>query len=461
MKATWIRAFTLCFCVAVLAGCTGSIIYVRADNAGDLAADGSREHPFPTIAEAVAETTAGTIKNIRVAEGTYEENVHLPRAINLGFWRDSGSYPLIIGDSDEPTISADGNNLISNLILEGGSHGVRCDLEPALSAYNDASILVMDCEIRSCSSVSHPGSGIEVTADMGAAGDRPDDKQVHVHIMGNYIHDIVNGDGIVLELLGHDSGDDVDQRQDMLLDVAENVIIRAENGISLDVVGVDLITTSVLITQYVTDNLIVHNSGHGILLSAEHAGKNHPAVSYNTIADNGGDGVHASAADGNTYVSLVGNLIAGNAYYGYREAAPSTHVHTRWNNLFRDNGSGHYFDFDASRSIDSEEGLNLPIDGGLGTAQDNLVADPLFVSGVFYWMGESHDDETSQYFLSQNGDVSPAVDAGDAQARERGESSRGTLASRTTSIDGIVNDEPLRRDTGIADIGFHYSTVHD
>lgn len=79
---------------------------------------------------------------------------------------------------------------------------------------------------------------------------------------------------------------------------------------------------------------------------------------------------------------------------------------------------------------------------------------PLWQTGLFHWMDSTLAGQPARYFLHQNGAVSPAVDGGDTDLL----SARG-LYGRTTSIDGIANDLPLRVDTGTADIGFHYSTA--
>ena len=194
---------------------------------------------------------------------------------------------------------------------------------------------------------------------------------------------------------------------------------------------------------------------------ASHAGKIQPLITYNTIADNESDGIAASSYNGNTNPVITGNLLANNRGYGYHESTPFANVQSRHNNLFYANDAGHYFDFDDDVAINSEAGLNTSIDGGLGTASGNLVADPLFITGKFYWKGEAFEHEPARYFLSQNGSTSPAVDAGDSEARNRGENGRGTaLSARTTCTHGIVDESSIRRDTGLADIGFHYSVLH-
>ena len=90
------------------------------------------------------------------------------------------------------------------------------------------------------------------------------------------------------------------------------------------------------------------------------------------------------------------------------------------------------------------------------------MADPRFVTGTFYWMGESYVDDPAEYFLSQDDPASPAIDAGDANANARGNSERASwLSNRTTCVDGLVNDLPVRLDSGRADIGFHYAASRD
>lgn len=58
------------------------LLFVEAA-ADPTVADGSREHPYPTIGAAVKLVPRGTRTRIAIAEGTYDEQVYLDRAIDL------------------------------------------------------------------------------------------------------------------------------------------------------------------------------------------------------------------------------------------------------------------------------------------------------------------------------------------------------------------------------------------
>jgi len=115
------------------------------------------------------------------------------------------------------------------------------------------------------------------------------------------------------------------------------------------------------------------------------------------------------------------------------------------NNIFYNNGAGHYFDSPRDRTYNSQSELNsIP----LVNASNNLVADPLFEEGEFRWRGGVYFTGEHRFFLQQTGTIiSPAVDAGFGTVEDQRGCQR--LTERSTRTDFVA-------DVGIADIGFHY-----
>lgn len=445
----------LLFPLVLLGGCRD--IYVDSSN-DTPPFDGSAANPYQRISDATAHARAGHDDNIRVKTGTYTENIELPRGIDIYPWNDDEPAPRIVGSAGSPVIEAGGHNMIRNLIIEGGSQGIKINPSPTLNVLDSAYAYIWNNEIRNSIRAQSGAHGIEVFVDFStvSGSQLEGDKFVQLFIENNYIHDLDRGDGIRIELRGVDTGSDENTEQGVLLDVKHNVVTASENGISLEAQGVDRIYPAVTISGTVGNNLLVGNTNDGIAMSATDAGRVSPIIQYNTVANNGSNGLSASSTGGNVSASINANIVAGNGGYGYRENTALTTVSSRNHNLFYDNVSGHYFDFDSGNVINTPDGLNqLTLLGGVSVLQEgNLVADPEWVTGVYNWMGRAFDGEPARYFLNQNGTVSPAVDAGDTD-----DLSSRDLYGRTTSIDGIANDLPLRVDTGTADIGFHYSTA--
>lgn len=87
--------------------------------------DGSSKHPYHTISKALDNAQNGTV--VRVKNGTYKENVTVPKGVELrsdAFKRDAVT---IEGDDDKPTVTMKNGTRISKLTIDGGRHGIRVD----------------------------------------------------------------------------------------------------------------------------------------------------------------------------------------------------------------------------------------------------------------------------------------------------------------------------------------------
>ena len=103
------RTFFVVALMAFLLGavCAGGAVHVSAGGAGDPLADGSIEHPYPTIQEGVEATT----RTVLVAEGRYSEHVLIEdKTVHV-----LGGYDLSFTQRDPA----------SHVTLIDGVHGVR------------------------------------------------------------------------------------------------------------------------------------------------------------------------------------------------------------------------------------------------------------------------------------------------------------------------------------------------
>jgi len=200
-------------------------------------------------------------------------------------------------------------------------------------------------------------------------------------------------------------------------------------------------------------NNLIFNGHTGIRLTSENQGDASLTVMNNTIAYNDSHAIVIDAVTGpdgmsSNHPNIVNNILVGNKGYGYLEFNKKTSAKTLNNNLFYQNGDGHYFDQETTADINSQTGLNTPIVSNkivFGSGSGNLVANPQFAKGGFSWNGKNWGKEKAGgYFLTQSGaQKSPAVDAGLGSATQAG------LQIQSTSTD-------FSYDKGKVDIGFHY-----
>ena len=97
-------------------------IFVDKDAKG--AEKGTVSHPYHTISEALKEADKGTI--VRVKDGTYKENITIPKGVDVVGKRGKRSEVTIKSDNDKkPTVTMKHNTAIKHITVKGGRHGVR------------------------------------------------------------------------------------------------------------------------------------------------------------------------------------------------------------------------------------------------------------------------------------------------------------------------------------------------
>jgi len=114
-------AFGLLLVVPVFVFGGSQTIYVDKDASGS--ENGTAAHPYHTISKALDKAKDGT--KVRVKNGTYKENVTIPK----GVWLGSDTYKrgdvVIKGDDNHPTVTMKNDSELSKLTIDGGRHGIR------------------------------------------------------------------------------------------------------------------------------------------------------------------------------------------------------------------------------------------------------------------------------------------------------------------------------------------------
>ena len=109
-------------------------IYVNINNSGT--EDGSKDHPYKTIGEALKHSNKNT--EVHISKGTYEENNEIPEGVEIyGSGRDE---VFVKGGDDKPVFTMKNKTKIVGLTAEKGSVGVKIE-------EGDAATIV-DCIIR-------------------------------------------------------------------------------------------------------------------------------------------------------------------------------------------------------------------------------------------------------------------------------------------------------------------------
>lgn len=97
--------------------------------------DGSKSHPYNTIAEGLKHADDGD--ELRVEKGTYEENITLPKGVWLyGAGGDRDDIVIKADNDDEPTVKMKHGSELSDVTVKGGRHGVRVLEDSKAHIYN-------------------------------------------------------------------------------------------------------------------------------------------------------------------------------------------------------------------------------------------------------------------------------------------------------------------------------------
>ncbi len=101
---------------------SGKVIHIDSKASGT--EDGSKSHPFNTIAEGLKYARAGD--ELEVKKGTYKENITLPKEVWLyGAGGDREDIVIEAKNDEKPTVEMEHGSKISDVTIKGGRHGVR------------------------------------------------------------------------------------------------------------------------------------------------------------------------------------------------------------------------------------------------------------------------------------------------------------------------------------------------
>ena len=117
-------AFTALLAVPFVVFGGNKVVFVDKSATGS--EDGSSTHPYQTIAKALDHVSEGT--EVRVKNGTYKENITIPKNVDL--MGDSEKRDKVIikaQNNDKPTVTMKSDTALSHVTVRDGRHGVRID----------------------------------------------------------------------------------------------------------------------------------------------------------------------------------------------------------------------------------------------------------------------------------------------------------------------------------------------
>lgn len=259
--------------------------------------NGSIEHPYKTISEALKHVSGDD--EIHVANGTYKENIKIPYAVKL-FGEDQDKT-IIDADNDSPAVSMSHKTTLDKFTIKGGEHGIYVRKGSKAS--------IVKCTVRDADK-----DGIHVREANTTS-------KYSVNIIES---DIRNSDraGIFSE-----------KRKIVIIDT----VVRDN-----DSDGMDIATGS---KAWIDNNTFRDNDGSGLKVSLDNSSI--LVASKNTFRDNGHEGVEVNAYGKTGIVNIKKSKFVGNKNYGIARIARSASVSSSvWNgltqtdNTFSDNERG-------------------------------------------------------------------------------------------------------------------------
>jgi hypothetical protein len=98
---------------------------INVDKGASGTQDGTSAHPYSTIADALKHADEGD--EVYIHNGTYKENITIPKGVTVkGNYKDHGKV-VIDGDSDKPTVTMKHKSSLSFVTVEDGRNGIRIE----------------------------------------------------------------------------------------------------------------------------------------------------------------------------------------------------------------------------------------------------------------------------------------------------------------------------------------------
>lgn len=107
-------------------------IYVD-DNASGME-DGSKANPYKKIGTALKHADEDT--DVRVQNGSYHENITIPKGVSVIGDDGNRSKVTIDGDKNDPTVTMKHDSKLSNVTVKDGRHGIRVLEDSKAHVYN-------------------------------------------------------------------------------------------------------------------------------------------------------------------------------------------------------------------------------------------------------------------------------------------------------------------------------------
>lgn len=125
--------FVVLFVAPIIALGGNKTIFVDKDNKGS--EDGSHSHPYRTIDKALDKAKKGT--EVRVMNGTYKENITIPKDVKLVSDSEKRDKVIIKADhSDEPVVTMKDDSKLSHVTVKDGNHGIRVMEDAKVHVFN-------------------------------------------------------------------------------------------------------------------------------------------------------------------------------------------------------------------------------------------------------------------------------------------------------------------------------------
>lgn len=100
-----------------------AVLYVDKNATGT--ETGSESSPYKSIGTALKHANEGD--EVRVKNGTYHENIVIPKEVKVTSSKNDRDAVTIVGDDREPTVSMKDDAKLSKVTIEKGRHGIRVE----------------------------------------------------------------------------------------------------------------------------------------------------------------------------------------------------------------------------------------------------------------------------------------------------------------------------------------------
>ncbi len=238
--------------------------YVDASNKGDASADGTSEHPFENIEDAIKDDKS----KIYIKNGEYKEKITLKSGMEL--YGESKSAVITGG------VIMSNKTSINNLTVVGTTTGVAIQ--------KDASVSIVGCDVK-----NSKGNGVDIAEGSGKLVIK--NSKLYANVKGVYVQR-----GNDLEITGSDiygnGGEGLDLRAKIKGTIKNNSIYNNKEG------GIEIVVGSSDIS--ISNNTIKSNSSSGIAAQfySENKKTGQVKITSNKITKNGHYGISCGTPSG-------------------------------------------------------------------------------------------------------------------------------------------------------------------